>query len=75
MATAVKTKKKSKVDPLLEENETELNDLGPPPSTADLSELFEADSENAGKITFYDLLHSTGTAFLRTIMILLINRH
>ena len=40
-------KKKSKIDPGLE---TELNELGPPPSTSDLGELFETDVERPSGI-------------------------
>lgn len=43
---ASKPKKKSKVDPT--QTATELNELGLPPSTSDLAELFEADSEGTG---------------------------
>ncbi|XP_057300384.1 early endosome antigen 1-like [Hydractinia symbiolongicarpus] len=44
---ASKPKKKSKVDPT--QTATELNELGLPPSTSDLAELFEADSEGTGR--------------------------
>ena len=48
-------KKTSKVDPI-PEHETELNDLGPPPSSSDLRELFETYVERPGKNTPYIII-------------------